>query len=311
MSHARTDISHAVTAEQSRANYGRFRNVVGVSVGSKFTQGRREPGSRCVQFFVSRKVPTGELRRPLPRHVFLRTPNGGLDRSERLRTDVIELPNLRVCCGAGSKVARVGGDGTVTLMFRDRLPGSDKVYAITCSHVVSDLHDAHPANTTVVGGNDTCMFIGDIVGATTLAGGVLEYDIGLVEVRHPDSAFDYLSISGRPAPIAGLARPGAIELDDEYECVFAASGDTRARVESLQTTLKGVAVGGASISIGNLIAAKGRAQPGDSGGLLFSGDTAVGILVAQADGDWLFFHPLTDALTHLKADLDIDFEIFA
>jgi len=302
---------HARTAAQSRANYGGFRNVVGVSVGSKFTGGRREPGSRCVQFFVSRKVPVEDLRRPLPRYVYLRTRDGALDRSERLRTDVIELRNLRVCCGAGSKVARVGGEGTVTLMFRDRLPGSDKVYAITCSHVVSDLHDAHPANRTVVGGNDTCLFIGDTVGATTLAGGDLEYDVGLIEVRDPDAAFDYLGVSGRAVSLAGLRPAEAIALDDQYECAFPVSGTTRATVESLQTTLNGVAVGDTSISIGNLIAAKGRAQPGDSGGLLYSGDKAAGILVAQADGDWLFFHPLTDAITHLKADLDIDFEIFA
>lgn len=312
MNNAITDKLHSVRATVRRcaANYGGFRNVIGVSLGSKFRRGRREPGSRCVQFFVSEKVPLERLRRRLPGFVHPRTSDGTVNRQERLDTDVIELRNLRLCCGAGSRLARVGGNGATTLMFRDQVPGSNAVYAVSCAHVVGDVFSGHSPGGLMVGGTDECVFLAQIIGGTVAQSQSLEYDIGLVEVQNPDPGFDYLGVQGQPGPITRMAARADIVVQDSVQCAFPVSGTTQATIESVATRLDGIAMGQETLGIDNLIAARGRAQPGDSGGLLFQGDRAIGVLVAQADDDWLFFHPLADAIAHLKATVGLSFELF-
>ncbi|MEL7111231.1 MAG: hypothetical protein AAGL99_18405, partial [Pseudomonadota bacterium] len=60
----------------------------------------------------------------------------------------------------------------------------------------------------------------------------------------------------------------------------------------------------------NLYACKGRVEPGDSGGIVYSGDQAVGMIVAKADDDWVFIHALSDAIAFLAAAASIDIEVF-
>lgn len=294
--------SRDATVRRAHRNYRHYAGVVGVSSGSKFSDGRRLDDVRAVQFFVREKLPLSEIARPLPGFVYARHPDGSIDRDRRLPTDVIELRDLQACCGAGSRIERVGARGTITLMFKDKVSPGGETWGLTCAHVVGDLSQPPPANTMLVGGADQCLFIADAQGASIMSDGRLPFDIALVKVRDPVPTFDDCSVLGVAAPITRISDRERISVLDQFSCAFGVTGTGTAVVESIAATLEGVDVNGQEVSIENLVAARGTAVPGDSGGLLYRNDEAVGILVARAADNWLFFQPLAEAIAFLEQE---------
>ena len=293
----RPNIDRAVVA--AARNYRRFPNVCGVSFGAKYSDGKRREGVSAVQFFVTRKRDRAALRRSLPRYVYLRLPDGTIDHRHRLLTDVIEVRNLEMACLAGDELTKVGGSkGAAALIFEDKA-GSTRRFAITCSHVAGAM-SVSPEAGELRGGNLTCFFQSTSIANTTVANGELEFDVALCEISM-STQFADLGIRNSTDRCQGFGADGDLALDTELNCVSPISESRTVTVQSDTTEFRDVRTpAGDVVSVKNLFACRGIAVRGDSGGLVFRADRAVGIVVAKADDDWVFIHDLRAALAHLE-----------
>lgn len=295
------DLSIRGAVAAAAAIYRSYPNVCGISYGAKFKHEAHLPGFEAVQFFVTEKTAKENLNRLLPKYVFARHSDGSLDRSRCIVTDVIELRNLKMCCVAGDEVASVGGStGTANLIFRNK-DGSDSQLLLTCAHVVGDL-SASPASGELRGGNRSCLFRAQTRANTVVQRGELEFDIALGEFLFSTAHFSDLGVAGLPTEFRRFGTPEDLERDAVLDCVSPISGDRTLSVRSEVTEFRQVETpSGAKVTVHNLIACQGTAEVGDSGGIVFVGDRAVGIVVAKADANWVFIHELSSAVRHLEA----------
>jgi hypothetical protein len=300
------------TVRGTRRHYRSLDNVIGISAGSKYVRGKRLPGVECVQFFVTEKVKDkNRLKRSVPSFVYKRLPDGSIDYSVKIPTDVIVLRNLRVCCRGGNEIAFVGGEGTVTLVFRNKSANDPQVMFLTCSHVTGSVDHAPDANKTVVGGDSGCVFQGTFTHNTLQSAGELEFDIAVGVATSVGSSFVDLEVAGAAQALVSAMSTTDIEAGRVLDWFAAKSKAGQLTVESsLPTELDDVRIGSQFIRIGHLIPAKGNAKVGDSGGTVFTGNVAVGMIVARADGGWVFFHPLADAVAHLNQQLPFRLQVF-
>jgi hypothetical protein len=58
---------------------------------------------------------------------------------------------------------------------------------------------------------------------------------------------------------------------------------------------------GSTITVANLLACRGEAANGDSGGIVYVGTQVVGFIVARGTNGWVLIHPLRTAVAHLAA----------
>lgn len=286
------------SAEQ---NYGAYPEVCAVSLGAKYSSGERLSNVEAVQFFVTEKKDKSSLKKQLPRHVYKRTQVGELVRSVRILTDVIELRNLELCCFAGDEVASVGGStGSVTLIFENKTSDNRK-FIVTCSHVAGDL-TVSPAPGELRGGESVpggCLFTAHVLANTVAKGGHVEFDIGIGEIKSA-TGFTDLGVGNEMVRFAGFARPDDLARDNVVDCLSQISAAGTAMVVSELASFRQVKTPlGSHVTIHNLIACRGVAELGDSGGIVYLGDRAVGMIVARADDDWMFIHPLQEAISHL------------
>jgi hypothetical protein len=293
----------------ARDNYRHFPHVRGVGFGSKFTDGARVADVQSVQFFVTRKIADEDLARSLPRFVYARRPDGTLDRDRTIPTDVIEIGDLELCCAAGDRLDRVGASGSAALIFKNKT-ADGRLLVITCSHVVGDLSRS-PQQAQLVGGSQACQFQASIVANTVVQQGRLEFDVALGDIFAHDSNLTELTVSGTQIVLDGFADEAALAPPSDLFCVSPESGHRAVHVESMPTEFREIDAGdGTRVAIGNLIACKADAVKGDSGGIVFAGSKAAGIVVARGGNGWLLMHPLEDAIGHLATIADMQLRCF-
>ncbi len=300
------------TLDGVQGNYRYFANVCGVAYGTKFSDGAPLIDTPSVQFFVSEKRPEQELAKSLPKFVYGRSQTGVIDRAVRIPTDVIELRNLEMCCFAGNEVARVGGStGSVALMFENKT-ADRKQFVVTCAHVAGDLEHVS-SDAEIRGGQPIpggCLFRAHVVASTLANNGQLEYDVAIGEVFSASEFFD-LGLANSSVTLTQFGTDSDQERDSTLEFRSSVSADRTADITSSTTSIRRIQTPeGNHVTVHNLIACKGKAVRGDSGGIAFVEDRAVGMLVARADDDWVFIHPLRDALEHLAAEHDLSIECF-
>jgi hypothetical protein len=290
------------TAAACRRSYRHRRNVLDVGVGVKYRAGRRSGEGLCVQFCVSRK-----LRRPgasrLPRFVYARRRDGSPDRRHRIQTDVVVVRDARFACVSGSGLDAPGERGTLTLLFRNRSDGL--FHLLTCAHVAGSLAHAPPGDPRL---ESECCPGGGF--ATTLAHsvavrGVVDWDVALARVEARCAPQPERRVMGSRTALRHLRSADAILPGERVECATASSGRFAAWVASDARSLR-IRLDRVVYRVRNLFLLEARPRPGDSGGLVFDGDEAVGILVAVAGADapgqagWGLFQPLAGAIAHLE-----------
>lgn len=302
----------SATLDSVKSNYRYFANVCGVAYGTKFSDGAPLADTPSVQFFVREKLPEGDLAKPLPKFVYARSTTGSIDYTARISTDVIELRNLELCCFAGNEVTRVGGStGSVALMFENKTADRKKL-VVTCAHIVGDLalvpHDAE-----IRGGQSNpggCLFRAHVLASTQAENGHLEYDVAVGEVFSSNDFFD-LGLANSDIVFASFGTYEDQDRESKLEFRSSASPARTANIASNTVTIRRIETPeGNQVTVHNLIACKGSAVRGDSGGIAFVDDRAVGMLVARADDDWVFVHVLSDALSHLSEKHGIPIECF-
>ncbi len=300
------------TAAACRRRYRGRGHVLDVGLGVKYRQGRRCDQGLCIQFCVSRKL-LRPGRRRLPRFVYARRSDGTLDRSRRIPTDVVVVRDARFACGAGTRLEAPGETGTLTLLFRNA-PDRD-FYLLTCAHVAGSLEVSPPADPRL---ESDCCPGGTL--ATTIAQsvaerGTVDWDVALARLETRCTPQPERRVDGKRAALRRLRATEAILPGAAVECATARSGRFAAVVASDARTLR-VRLDRVVHRVSNLFLLEARPLPGDSGGLVFDGNEAVGILVAVAGGDppghagWGLFQPLAGAIAHLETLCGFPLRVF-
>ena len=298
-------------SEACRARYGRLRNVLDVGVGLKFEGGAPVGDALCIQFCVSRKTrPRGRDR--LPRFVYARRRDGSLDRSRRVATDVVVVKGARFACGAGTRLDAPGEFGSQTLLFRNASDGL--YYLLTCAHVAGDLQRSPPVDPRL--DSDCCpgrQFATTLLNSTHTQGAV-EWDVALARLEGACTPKPTLQVEGSGVPLRRIRPQAEIVPGAFVECAAARSGGFPARIASDARSFD-LVLDGAEYRVHNLLLLQARLLPGDSGGLVYDGDEAVGLLVGVA-GDaagnqgWGLFQPLEGALDYLAARCGFPLSVF-
>lgn len=293
-------------------NYRSYPNCRGVSIGGKFSDGQRVSDVVAIQFFVSQKVDPSALKKALPRFVYARQTDGSIDRSKTIATDVIELKNLSLCCGAGDELAKSPFRGSIALLSENEAdPGTFGL--ITCSHVVGDLN-ASPANHLEFRGgpsDGSCFLFGFTVASSVRAHSALEYDVAWVEIdRFLGTAPTGAVVSQTGQTLSGYASPEVLAFGTEMVAASLTSGVRNVTYESAKSEISGLEDRhGSKVKVSNLFGFKGPVAAEDSGGIVYQDDKAVGMIVAKADDDWLFVHALEDAVNHIAASAGLTLDL--
>jgi hypothetical protein len=288
------------TAGACRRVYRRYPNVIDVTWGLKLRGGRRVRGVECIQFFVRRK-PRRERalgRARLPRFVYARRPDGALDRELRIPTDVIELGAVELACAGGTRI-KVGLErGTLTLVFKNRAEPERPRYLLTCAHVAGDVADASATRPVE---SDCC---GDEVGPvaqpvvhSTHRSRKLEYDIALAKLVDGCRPAE-LRVARTNRVLTGFMPAQEIRAGIDLACALPVSGVTSVQVISNRAEVR-VELDGSWYQVRNLFMVRPAPEEGDSGGLLYDGTRAAGIMVARSKKGFGFFQPLEEAFRHL------------
>jgi hypothetical protein len=288
-------------AAACRRRYLGYRNVLDLGVGPKFRAGRLAEAGLCVQFCVRRK-----LRRPgaerLPRFVYARRRDGRIDRRRRIPTDVVVVRDARFACGAGTRLEAPGELGTLTLLFRNRPDG--RFYLLTCAHVAGSLEHSPPLDPRLESPCCRGRTFATTVANSVAERGAVDFDVALARLEPACTPRPVRRVDGSRVRLQRLRPAAAILPGARVECAAARSGRFSAVVASDARAL-GVRLDGIRYLVRNLHLIQAPLRPGDSGGLVFDGDEAIGILVALAGGDapghvgWGLFQPLARAVAHL------------
>lgn len=302
------DLSREVldaTVKAIRARYARYPNVIGVGSGLKFRGGQHVGSTCCVHFYVRSKLKTVPSSIFLPRFVYARTPDGKIDYSRRVPTDVVELRDLRFAQQSGTEVFVTGELGTVTMVFANLAESANSLYLLTCAHVVGNLRQSPPVDPTIR--NRSGVLLATTIINATEVRGVVSYDIALARlgVYEPGTA---LGIAGTQQKLSRFMPSSQIRPGLQIDCAFPVSNVLAAMVVSDRTTLP-LIMGGRECIVGNLFLINRTPSPGDSGGLLYSDGAAVGILVGMSDGFGVF-HPLEEAFDYLQQLSSIPIQCF-
>jgi len=299
----------------ARQNYRTSDNLLGISYGVKYSDGKRLD-IQGVQFFVSKKVDDDALRNPAPKFVYARSAEGDLDFQSKLPTDVIELEDLRFCCHSGDEVTSlVNGDrGTVTLFFKNKQAGSNDHLFITCSHVVGTFDPLAPNQVhRVRGGCNDGPFEGHYTAKTVHVANKVVFDVAAGIATSGSPVVD-LSVAGASLPLTGFGLEQDFSVGSTLSFRVPLGDSTLTVASAAPANFKGVKllIDGAKVlfHVDNLIPARGTVTHGNSGALIYKDNRAVGILVAMANDDWAFFHPLKPALAHLSTEANFLFQVF-
>jgi len=287
-------------------NYRSYPHVLGVGAGRKFRKGIPTDEIHCIQFFVVRKMRKPEaIGRALPRFVYGRKPDGSVDRRIRFPTDVIAVGRVEPACSAGSELdSETGRYGAITLLFRNRAAsGKGRALVITCAHVVGDLSEPTPPEPEVE--SPCCRDVaplGEAILSSVREGRNVEYDVALIRVS--DAAqrrcrLDFLKTTGGQA-LRGFMAAAAIHPDLEVDCDLPVSGRRPAQVDGFAGTVR-MTIGGRECNVRNAFLIRTDVRRGDSGGLVYRDDRAVGILFGRSTRGWGWFHALEDTVGHLQA----------
>jgi hypothetical protein len=312
-------MSWTTTIARLRERYEWDPNILAIARGIKFRKGSAT-AEDAVVFFVAKK--RRQPAQPVPRHVFDVRRDGSLDRSRRHATDVRELSqaSARSSGRRSERVLAIGAGpierGTITLAFDSRvLPGPARRMLLSCSHVLADIWGRRDLDEYRVRGigDGGRRYRGQPVVRTKarrVKGEVrLTYDAALARIGTNASAVPRWSIPRLHRQLTGLyTRP--LQLRQRLSFLGAATGQV---LPGIVATLAFPApldyrMGGQvrRVKVGNLYELAGAAPAdGDSGGIVFVRDQALGLVVggffdAQIQQWTAVFHRISSVVSHLQ-----------
>ena len=302
---ARREVALRRAAASAARRYRRMPHVLAVAAGWKYRSGHPSD-ELAVQFFVDRKLK--RPREPVPSYVYARRSDGRLDRSRCFITDVVEVGRFEFACGAGSRVEATGQSGTITLIFRNRAEPFAAWFLLTCSHVAGDLLQSPPVDDEL--DSPACAAadpFARVVKNAVAREGVVQYDIALARLgaeaiaKIGARALERIDgrVDGDDRRLRSFVPSSEIGPSMEVEWMGAESGPTSARVTTFAFSAE-VVLNGRALTVPHLYTLDSPAQVGDSGGLVYTDDRAIGIVVARSPGGFCWFQPLEAAIRYLE-----------
>jgi hypothetical protein len=295
--------------------YRSFPNVLAVGVGAKFESGpgrfaraRKLKGLTCIQFFVVRKRKDLRPRHRLPKFLYQRFGDGRVDFRAKVPTDVISVGGLRAACGAGSRLDSSRDHGLITLIFRNKAQAGQPFYLITCAHVAGDIRRSPPAYPELTSDDSSARPLARTLFNSTARAGGIDYDIALAKIDAGALPLPELRIRNTGRALSSFLPLRSIQQGLDVGAALRGHS-IHGTVDSLQMSAA-VSYGGETVLVHNLFGVNVSADPGDSGGLVYRGAQAVGIVVAASPRGWLWFQPLGPATEFLDRIAPFRISIF-
>jgi hypothetical protein len=276
-------------------------NIVGVGVGTKLKRGKATREHNSIQFFVVRKRSLSSITGPvLPKFVYGRRPNGQVDRRYRIPTDVIKVGRIRATCGAGSAIETLGKEGAIALLFTNKAAAGGS-FLVSCAHVLSDLRVSVPVVDELFSNcRPAQQPFARTVASATAKNGVLQFDVALGQLVAALPPSEDLVVE--TAPVRHLERffpSEEIKAPLLCDCALPASNIPSASVMSFSGAAQ-VSYPQGDFVVKNAYVIAASVRPGDSGGLLFVENSALGIVFARSDEGFAWFHALEPAIDYLE-----------
>jgi hypothetical protein len=304
----------------ARRLYWDYPNVVGISTGTKYVKSTATDDHASVQFYVREKgFSKKRKKKALPRFVYGRFKNGKVNRKLRLTTDVIDVGRVRIVCGAGSPISSSSGltrqDGTITFVFKNKTKTNNSYYVVSCAHVIGDI-DGHSDIPLVL--ESECR-PGITPFATTIFSSMenhnlVEYDIAIARINSPCLPLPDLKIVGTDASIRSFMPKDQIIPSLHVSCRLPMSNAESGVVGSYGGWVK-IEYGEGIYEVENawMVKVDSRVREGDSGGLIYDGNTAIGIVFASSKlgVGWAWFHPLIDAFEYVRKNASMELKVFS
>jgi hypothetical protein len=294
------------TAEACTKNYLRHPNVICIGVGLKETSGRVVDDKPSFVFYVRQKLEQKSLKKSLPRFIYARTSDGKIDYKVKLRTDVIVMKEIEFAQRSGTRVGTLTRSGAITIVFKNKVPGQSEYYLITCAHVAGKIQSSSQTSSedgvlTEEEGQLEATTVVISPGHKTPNGMEVDYDIALAKFDPKHSPKHELQVAGSSEILGDFLPSSKIQENLELSCAFPVSNSDTATVHDVLITPILVNLPGYRYFVKNLVHTVHNQKPlkGDSGGLFYKGDKAVGILVAVS-GKNGYFHPLDKGFAYLQ-----------
>lgn len=299
--------------------YRRYPNVVGISTGTKYVKSTATDNHASIQFYVREKgFPKNRKRKALPRFVYGRFKDGKVNRKLRFTTDVIKVGRVRMVCGAGSPISSSIGltrqNGTMTFVFKNKLGSGNNYYVVSCAHVIGNIDGQNDIPVVVESESRP----GTTPFATTLFSSAqqdqqVQYDIAIAQINSSCLPMRDLEIVETNVSIRSFMPKSKIIPSLPVSCALPVSNAKRGVVESYAGSVS-IEYRKGTYEVENawMVRVERRVREGDSGGLIYGGNTAIGIVFAASDSDdgWAWFHPLIDAFEYVRKNVNVELKCF-
>jgi hypothetical protein len=299
--------------------YRNYSNVVGISAGTKYVQKTATGDHASIHFYVRKKgSPKNDRKNVLPRFVYGRFKNGRVNRKLRFTTDVIEVGRVRMVCGAGSRIASNIGltrqNGTMAFVFKNKLKPGSNYYVVSCAHVIGNI-DGQSDIPVIV--ESECR-PGTTPFATTIFSSAqhdqqVEYDIAIAQIDSACLPMRDLEIVETNVSIRSFMPKSKIIPSLPVSCALPVSDAKRGVVGSHASSVN-VEYRKSTYEVENawMVKVDHRVREGDSGGIIYDGGAAIGIVFAASDSDdgWAWFHPLVDAFEYVRKNVNVELKCF-
>lgn len=299
--------------------YKQFPNVLGIGTGTKYVKGTATDDRASIQFYVRKKgSPKNRKKQALPRFMYGRFKDGKVNRKLRFTTDVIEVGRIRALCGAGapifSSIGLTRQNGTMSFVFRNKAESDINYYVISCAHVIGNIDEPGDLSVMVESETrpETVPFATTLFSAAQISQ-VVKYDIAIARVNSACLPMRDLEIVGTNVGIRSFMPKNQIVPSLPVTCMLPVSNAQKGTVESYAGSVN-IEYRKGTYEVRNawMVKVNKRVRVGDSGGIIYVGRTAVGIVFAASDsGDgWAWFHPFIDAFEYIRKHIEFELKCF-
>ncbi len=299
--------------------YKRYPNVLGISTGTKYVKRMATDNHASIQFYVRKKRSPKDLKKKeLPKFVYGRFVNGKVNRRRKFTTDVIEVGRVKAVCGAGSPIFSSFGltrqSGTMSFVFKNKAESDHHYYVLSCAHVIGNIDE--PGDLSVVVESETRPQT--VPFATTLFSAaqveqVVQYDMAIARINADCLPIRDLEIIGTQAGIRSFMPKHQIFPSLSVSCMLPVSNAEQGTIRSYAGSVnseyrKGIY----EVQNAWMVKVNKRVRAGDSGGILYSDERAIGIIFAASDSEdgWAWFHPFVDAFEYLRRNIHFELKCF-
>lgn len=285
----------------ARRLYGRRPGILGVGIGTKFVNNQPSDENFSLHFYVEKKKNKTIKKFLLPKFVYMRNPSGKLNRKLKIPTDVIAINKAKPCCMSGDIIRSINERGVLTLLFKNKTSINSNRYLITCAHVAGNLKSNIPKPSWL---RSNCSVVSEDFAKTLISAiphdGTMDYDIALGIVDDNALPATDCQIKGFPEiKIKQFVPRKDIVLPFKVNCILPTSNVKKATIRSFLSSVL-VTFKNGDILIQNALLVEAPVKPGDSGGLLYVNEKAVGIVFARSDNGLAWCHLLDEAFNYIN-----------